>query len=147
MQRSCREASWIEQGRTRVRTSADAVVIGAGIMGCAIAHALAERGMTDIVVVERDQIGRGATADAAGGIRQQFSTDVNIKLATYSVRVWERFEQEFGQPINLHQQGYLFLLTDPAEEPVFRANLELQQGLGVPSRWVTPAEITELNPY
>ncbi|MGI8474972.1 MAG: NAD(P)/FAD-dependent oxidoreductase [Thermomicrobiales bacterium] len=130
-----------------MRATADAVIIGAGIMGCAIAHALAERGLTDVVVVEKDGIGRGATADAAGGIRQQFSTETNIRLATYSVRVWETFAERFGQEIDLCQQGYLFLLTDPAEEPTFRANLALQQGLGVPSRWVAPAEIAALNPF
>lgn len=130
-----------------VNSSAEIVIVGAGIMGCAIAHALAERGQTGIVVLERDEIGRGATADAAGGIRQQFSTATNIQLATYSVRVWETFAETFDQEINLHQQGYLFLLTDPADEPVFRRNLEIQQGLGVPSRWVTPAEIAELNPH
>src|SRR5215213_2563676 len=130
-----------------MKSSAEIVIIGAGIMGCAIAHALAERGTTDVVVVERDAIGRGATSDAAGGIRQQFSTETNVKLATYSVRVWERFRETFDQEINLHQQGYLFLLNNPAEEPVFRANLALQQSLGVPSRWVTPAEIAELNPH
>ena len=130
-----------------MKSSAEIVIIGAGIMGCAIAHALAERGTTDIVVLERDAIGRGATADAAGGIRQQFSTETNVRLATYSVRVWERFKERFDQEINLHQQGYLFLLSNPAEEPVFRANLALQQGLGVPSRWVTPAEIAALNPH
>lgn len=129
-----------------MKRAADAVIIGAGIMGCAIAHALAERGLTNIVVLEQDAIGRGATADAAGGIRQQFSTEANIRLATYSVRVWERFKEAFDQDINLHQQGYLFLLTDPAEEPAFRANLALQQRLGVPSRWVTPDEIREINP-
>lgn len=130
-----------------MRATADAVIIGAGIMGCAIAHALAERGLTDVVVVEKDGIGRGATADAAGGIRQQFSTETNIRLATYSVRVWETFAERFGQEIDLRQQGYLFLLTDPAEEPTFRANLALQQRLGVPSRWVVPAEIAALNPF
>lgn len=127
--------------------TADAVIVGAGIMGCAIAHQLAERGMRDIVVFERDQIGRGATADAAGGIRQQFSTETNIRLATYSVRVWETFAERFGQDISLHQQGYLFLLKDPADEPVFRANLALQQRLGVPARWVEPDDIRELNPH
>src|SRR3954471_1301973 len=110
-----------------MKRTADAVIIGAGIMGCAIAHSLAERGFTDVVVLERDAIGRGATADAAGGIRQQFSTETNIRIATHSVRVWEHFEERFDQAINLHQQGYLFLLTNPAEEPVFRANLALQQ--------------------
>ena len=129
-----------------MKQTADAVVIGAGIMGCAIAHALAERGLTDVVVLEKDAIGRGATADAAGGIRQQFSTETNVRLATYSVRVWETYGERFGVEIGLRQQGYLFLLTDPAEVPAFEANLALQQRLGVPARWVTPEEIAELNP-
>lgn len=129
-----------------MRASAEAVIVGAGIMGCAIAHALAARGVSDVLVLERDRIAGGATADAAGGIRQQFSTATNIELATYSVRVWESFAERFGIDIGLRQQGYLFLLTDPAEEPVFRANLALQQRLGVPARWVNPAEIAALNP-
>src|SRR5919107_1598666 len=115
-----------------MRATADAVIIGAGIMGCAIAHALAERGVRDILVLEKDAIARGATADAAGGIRQQFSTETNVQLATYSVRVWKSYAEQFGIDNNLHQQGYLFLLDDPAEEPTFRENLALQQRLGVP---------------
>jgi sarcosine oxidase subunit beta len=130
-----------------VKTHAEIVIIGAGIMGSAIAHALAERGVRDIVVLEKDAIARGATADAAGGIRQQFSTETNIALATYSVRVWESYRERFGVDINLRQQGYLFLLDDPSEEPTFRANLALQQRLNVPARWVSPDEIRELNPY
>jgi sarcosine oxidase subunit beta len=130
-----------------VKQTAEVAIVGAGIMGCAIAHALAERGCDDVVVLERDQIGRGATADAAGGVRQQFSTETNIRLAQESVRVWETFPQRFGRDIGLRQQGYLFLLSDAAEEPVFRANVALQNRLGVPSRWVTPEEIAALNPY
>jgi len=130
-----------------MESTADAVIIGAGIMGCAIAHALAERGMTEVVVLERDQIGRGATADAAGGVRQQFSSATNIRLAQESVRVWESFPERFGHDIGLRQQGYLFLLTDEQEEPVFRANIALQQSLGVPSRWVDPEDIAQINPY
>ena len=127
--------------------TAEVVIVGAGIMGCAIAHALAERGLTDIVVIERDVIGRGATADAAGGIRQQFSTETNIRLATASVRVWETFAERFDTEIGLRQQGYLFLLDDEAEAETFRANVALQNRLGVPSRWVTPEEIAVLNPH
>jgi sarcosine oxidase subunit beta len=63
------------------------------------------------------------------------------------VRVWEQFHERFDQDISLRQQGYLFLLTDPAEEPVFRATLALQQRLGVPARWVTPDEIATINPH
>ena len=70
-----------EESSGHVKSTAEAVVIGAGIMGCAIAHALAEHGLADVLVLERDQIGRGATADAAGGVRQQVSTETNIRLA------------------------------------------------------------------
>ncbi|MCC6315276.1 MAG: FAD-binding oxidoreductase [Thermomicrobiales bacterium] len=129
-----------------MKHTAEAIVVGAGIMGCAIAHALAERGMTDVLVLDKDAIGRGSTADAAGGIRQQFSTETNIRIAQYSVRVWETYQERFGIDIGLRQQGYLFLLTNPAEEAVFRANLALQQSLGVPSRWVAPPDIAAINP-
>jgi sarcosine oxidase subunit beta len=137
----------VQGEQNRVKKTAEVVIVGAGIMGCAIAHALAVRGVRDIVVIEKDAIARGATADAAGGIRQQFSTETNIALATYSVRVWETYTEQFGVDINLRQQGYLFLLDDPAEEPTFRENLALQQRLNVPARWVSPDDIRELNPY
>jgi sarcosine oxidase subunit beta len=126
--------------------TADAVIIGAGIMGCSIAWHLAERGLRDIVVLERDQIGQGATADAAGGIRLQFSTTTNIQLSQYSLGYWEHFQERFGVDINFRQQGYLFLLTREDEVDVFRRNLAIQQSQGVPARWVTPEEIAELNP-
>jgi sarcosine oxidase, subunit beta len=127
-------------------TTADAVIIGAGIMGCSIAYHLAERGLTNIVVLERGLIGRGATADAAGGIRLQFSTETNIRLTQISLEYWEHFEERFGVDINFRQQGYLFLLTDPANVDVFKRNLVLQQSLGVPAEWVEPADIAKLNP-
>lgn len=126
--------------------TADAVIIGAGIMGCSIAYYLASRGVKDIVVLEQDQIARGATADAAGGIRLQFSTETNIRLAQVSLEVWEHFPELFGTEIGLRQQGYLFLLTTEDEVKTFRANSALQESLGVPVRWLDPAEIGALNP-
>jgi sarcosine oxidase subunit beta len=126
--------------------TAEVVIVGAGIMGCSIAYHLAERGLRDVVVLERDAIGRGATADAAGGIRLQFSTETNIRLSQISMDYWEHFDARFDTGINFRQQGYLFLLTDEADVPVFQRNLALQQSLGVPARWVTPEEIRDLNP-
>ncbi len=125
---------------------ADIVVIGAGIMGCSVAYHLAARGAGRIVVLERDEIARGSTADAAGGIRLQFSTETNIVLSQLSFEVWEHFDELFGVDIGLHQQGYLFLLTTPEEVAAFQANLDLQRALGVPVRWVSPGDIQELNP-
>jgi sarcosine oxidase subunit beta len=131
---------------TELPTTAEVVIVGAGIMGCSIAYHLAERGLRDVVVLERDAIGRGATADAAGGIRLQFSTETNIRLSRISLDYWEHFDERFGTGINFRQQGYLFLLTDQDEVAVFQQNLALQQSLGVPALWVTPAEIAEQNP-
>lgn len=131
---------------TQLPPTAEVVIIGAGIMGCSIAWHLAQRGLTDVVVLERDAIGRGATADAAGGIRLQFSTETNIRLSQISLDYWESFDERFDASINLRQQGYLFLLTSESEADVFRSNLALQQSLGVPARWVTPDDIKELNP-
>lgn len=126
--------------------TAGAVIIGAGIMGCSIAYYLAKRGLTDIVVLEQDQIARGATADAAGGIRLQFSTETNIALSKISLDVWENYSELFGVDIGLRQQGYLFLLTSEDEVETFKANVALQQQHGVPVRWVDRDEIRELNP-
>jgi sarcosine oxidase subunit beta len=126
--------------------SAEVVIVGAGIMGCSIAWHLAKRGLRDIVVLERDQIGRGATADAAGGIRLQFSTETNIRLSQISLEYWEHFPERFGVDINFRQQGYLFLLTSRDEVATFERNMLAQQALGVPVRWVTPDEIADLNP-
>ena len=126
--------------------TAEAVIIGAGIMGCSVAYHLAARGVRDILVLERDQIARGSTSDAAGGIRLQFSSPTNIELAQRSLDVWQHFEERFGVDIGLRQQGYLFLLRSEPEVAEFHKNLRLQQSLGVPARWVTPEEIHELNP-
>jgi sarcosine oxidase subunit beta len=125
---------------------ADIVVIGAGIMGCSVAYYLASRGAGRVLVLEREAIARGSTADAAGGIRLQFSTETNIVLSKLSFEVWEHFHELFGIDIGLHQQGYLFLLIQPDEVPVFQRNLELQRSFGIPVRWVSPEDIKELNP-
>ncbi len=129
-----------------MKGTAEVVIIGAGITGCSIAYHLASRGVKDIVLLEKDQIGRGATADAAGGIRLQFSTRANIELSRYSLNVWENFKEQFGIDIAFHQQGYLFLLTSEAEIADFTKNLEFQQQMDVPVRWVDLNEIHELNP-
>lgn len=129
-----------------MKRSAEVVIIGAGITGCSIAYHLASRGVKDVVVLDKDEIGRGATADAAGGIRLQFSTRANIELSRYSLSIWKNFKELFGIDIAFHQQGYLFLLTTPSEVATFDENLRFQQEMGVPVRWVSTDEIHEIHP-
>ncbi len=126
--------------------TASVVIIGGGVMGLSTAFHLAEAGVSDVVVVEADQVGSGSTSKAAGGVRLQFSDEVNIRLALRSLDAFERFAVRPGYDIDLHQVGYLFLLTDPADVTVFEANVTLQNSLGVPSRMITAAEAGRLSP-
>lgn len=121
--------------------SADVVIIGGGIIGVSIAVHLAERGMNDIVVLERDAVASGATSQATGGIRQQFTTESQIRLSVESVRFYERFAERVGHPLDFRQVGYLFLLSTPGQYNAFRQATALQNSLGVPSEMISPEAI------
>ena len=103
--------------------SAEVVVIGGGVMGASVAFHLAEAGITDVLLLERDQLGSGSTSKAAGGVRAQFSDPVNIALGARSLAAFEAFPEHPGQVIDLRQVGYLFLLTDAADVTVYELSL------------------------
>lgn len=128
--------------------TADIVIIGGGCMGTSVAYHLAERHASKIVLVEREKfLGMGSTGRNAGGVRYQFSTEVNIRLSIFSLDVMAHFEELFGISAGYHPIGYLFLLTTPQEVTQFQANVALQQRVGVPwVRYLEPDEIATLVP-
>jgi sarcosine oxidase subunit beta len=126
--------------------TADVVVVGGGVMGLSAAYELARDGAGQVVLVEQDTFGSGSTGKAAGGVRAQFSDEVNVRLARRSLEVFERFEELFDQPIDLHRVGYLFLLDDPDDVASFERATLLQNSLGVPTRMIDPTEAQRLSP-
>ena len=121
-----------------MKQTADVVIIGGGCMGASVAFHLARLGITNVVLVEREpQLGTGSTGRNAGGVRHQFSTPSNIQLSIESIRMFERFEEQTGHPADLHQDGYLFLLSSSQSVDAFRANVALQRQLGVAVDWLT----------
>jgi sarcosine oxidase, subunit beta len=126
--------------------SAEVVVIGGGAIGTSIAFHLAEAGVTDVVLLERDELGAGSTCKAAGGVRAQFSDQINIELGARSLEAFTRFGQRPGQEIDLHQVGYLFLLSTPEDVEGFERDVKLQNALGVTSRMIDVAEAKQLSP-
>ncbi len=126
--------------------SAEVVVIGGGAIGTSIAFHLAEAGVTDVVLLERDELGAGSTCKAAGGVRAQFSDQINIELGARSLEAFTRFGQRPGQEIDLHQVGYLFLLSTPEDVESFERDVKLQNALGVTSRMIDVAEAKQLSP-
>src|SRR5512137_155610 len=129
------------------KSSAAVVIIGGGIMGASTAYHLAQRGCTDVVILEKEFLAQASTGLSAGGIRQQFSHPANIRLSQEAVRLFERFEEEFGVDINFRQVGYLFLAQSEATWQEFLTNVEVQRTNNVPVEVLTPDEIKYRWPY
>lgn len=130
-----------------MKPSADVVVIGGGCMGASVAYHLARRGVTDVVVLEREKmLGTGSTGRNAGGVRHQFSNEANIRLSQESIRLIERFGDEVGSPIDFHQDGYLFLLSSESSVETFRRNVDLQRRMGVEVDWLDAGAAADLAP-
>ncbi|SEQ16133.1 sarcosine oxidase subunit beta [Streptomyces sp. yr375] len=129
-----------------MNTHASVVVIGGGVMGTSIAYHLAAAGVRDVLLLERDELGAGSTSKAAGGVRAQFSDELNIQLGARSLEAFGRFGEEIGHDIGLHRVGYLFLLSTPQEVAHFETSVRRQNALGVPSRLIDPAEAQRLSP-
>jgi sarcosine oxidase subunit beta len=124
----------------------DVVIVGGGVIGASIAYHLTKRGLSNVLVLERDTLGSGSTSKNAGGIRQQFSTEINVRLSQRSVPRYERFADEFGIDIQFQQVGYLFLITEEGDVAPFQRSLALWHRLGVPARRVERDEIRAIFP-
>jgi sarcosine oxidase subunit beta len=116
------------------------VVAGAGAVGASIAYHLALLGADDVVLCDAGEVASGATGKAMGGVRQQFSTAAEVRLAQASID----FFRELGTPF-FDQVGYLFLATTGDGLARLRTRAELQRGLGVPVEDVDVVEVRGLH--
>ncbi len=124
------------------------VIIGAGIVGTSIAYHLARAGRGDVAVLEKEAAaGMGSTAKAAGGIRAQFSSAINIELSRLSIERFERFREEMGVPVDFTQAGYLWMATAPDHLRVFEANAALQRRHGLTIEVLDRAGVAAKAPY
>jgi sarcosine oxidase subunit beta len=115
------------------------VIAGAGAIGANIAYQLALRGADDVVLADRERIASGATGKAMGGVRQQFSTAAEVRLARASIGFFRELGASFFQPV-----GYLFLARTGDGFATLEERAELQRGLGVPVERVDPSRVEGL---
>ncbi|MEA1980180.1 MAG: FAD-binding oxidoreductase [candidate division Zixibacteria bacterium] len=131
-----------------MRTKADIVIIGGGIIGMSVAFHLAKTKPGQIVLLEKEPVpGSGATSKAAGGIRAQFSTKVNIEMSMLSERLFETFKKDTGSDALFDQVGYMFVLEDDKDIETFKKSYELQRSLGLKVELLQPEQIAEVAPH
>ena len=132
-----------------IKKSADVVIIGGGVVGCSIAFNLAKNGCNDVVILEKNFLASGSSGRCAAGIRQQWGTEMNCKLAKGSMEIFENINEilEVERNIDLKQGGYLLLAFSDEELEQFRKNIKLQHKFDIPSRELSFKEAKEIVPY
>jgi len=130
-----------------MKKTADIVIIGGGIIGVSVAYYLGKMGAKNVILIEKDLIGQGSTGLCVGGIRRQWSTEVNMHFSLKAFQIYQNFEDEFGVDPEFHQIGYLFLATSQQELQIFKKNVEFQNRFGVPSQILTSKEVKKGWPF
>ena len=125
--------------------TAETVVIGGGVMGCSILYHLAARGMTDALLLEREALGSGSTGRSSGAVRMHYSTEVHARMAWHSLQVFRDFDNIVGGQCGYTNTGYLVFANDDAVDG-FRANVALQQGVGIDTREISREDAAEIAP-
>ena len=124
---------------------AQAIVVGAGVVGSSIAFHLAEKGV-DVLVVDRDGPAAGSTARSGALVRAHYPTALEADLAWESVTdYFERWGERVGGGCGFTRTGFAYLAGDDRIEAL-RHNVSLQQRVGVETDLVTPEELTEIDP-
>jgi sarcosine oxidase subunit beta len=132
--------------RGPLREHAEIVIVGGGVMGLSIAYQLARRGLTDVVVIERGYLAEGASGRNGGGVRMQWSSELNVRLMKRSIELCSRIAQELGLNVWFRQGGYLFLGRSGRERASMEKNVALQNRCGVPTRMLDPVEAKKIVP-
>jgi sarcosine oxidase subunit beta len=129
--------------------TAEVVIIGGGISGCSIAYNLAKKGIKNVVIIEKQYLASGATGRCGAGVRQQWGTEMNCRLAMESIKFFEKANEvlEYDGDIEFKQGGYLIVASTEKEDKQFKKNIQLQKSLGIPVNYLTPNEAKEIVPY
>lgn len=122
----------------------DILIIGAGIMGCATAHELAQRGLK-VGVIEKRQVGAGGTGKSSAIIRQHYSNELTARMALWSLRVFQDFDERVGGECGFQQTGFV-ALTAAKDRAGLEANLALQRRVGIRTVMLGPETLAEILP-
>ena len=124
---------------------ADAVIIGGGVIGCAIQYHLAQLGISNTVLLERDVLGSGSTGRSQAICRMHYSNRVTTQLAWQSLQVFADFDARVGGRSGFVNTGYL-VVVNQADQRGLERNVAMHQELGVPTSVVSQDDLARLAP-
>jgi sarcosine oxidase, subunit beta len=129
-----------------VSETADVVIVGGGLEGAAAAWALSQRGITDIVVAERNTVGSGMTGKSSGIVRCHYGVSSLAAMAAVGLEVFEKAEEIFGSDIGFRQTGYVVGVGEPNVANM-RKSLAAQRAVGVQTEEIDAAEVAKMWPW
>ena len=132
-------------GGADMKKTADAVIIGGGVMGCSILYNLAARRVTDTVLLEKDILASGSTSRSQAILRMHYSNEVTARLAWESLAIFRDFEEIVGGPSGYVRTGY-FLAVGESDRAALEDNVAMQRRVGVNTDVVCPEDLREIAP-
>ena len=126
--------------------TADIVIVGGGLEGAAAAWALSQRGVTDVVVAERNTVASGMTGKSSGIVRCHYGVSSLAAMATVGLEVFEKADEIFGHDIGFRQTGYVVGVGEPNVENM-RKSLAAQRAVGVQTEEIDAAEVARMWPW
>jgi sarcosine oxidase subunit beta len=129
-----------------MQSTADVVIIGAGVIGCSTAYHLAQIGLTDVAVLEMDQVGSGSSGKSASMLSLQYcKDDLTIQMTKYSYAKYMWFEGDMGVPIDFKKIGWMSVASEKNVEPL-RRNAKLLNSHAITTEIMDPNEIKRRYP-
>ncbi|HSM56649.1 MAG TPA: FAD-binding oxidoreductase [Candidatus Sulfomarinibacteraceae bacterium] len=129
-----------------MKRTADVIVVGGGIIGCSTAYHLARMGMTDVILLERDQVGAGASSQSAAMLSLQFCQDeLTVQMARYCYDRYMAFEDELGVSTDFRPTGWMYVATE-ASAGQLKQQVAMLQEAGVSSELLQPGDVSRLFP-
>ncbi len=128
-----------------MKETADAVVIGGGIMGASTAYYLTKMKFGRVVLLEKHLLASGATGYSAANVRQHYSNEVTVRLAKRAVEQFSQYDDELGYPCGFEQVGYMIIGREE-DRPAIEHVVGVQKRFGVKADIVGSREIADLVP-
>ncbi len=131
-----------------MRKTADLIIVGSGVIGCAAAYYSAKKGMS-VLVLDRDQsVGNGGSSRNGGGVRQSGRDPRELPLAIHAVEhVWPTLSEELGVDVEYHKEGNLRLGKTEKHREILQGLTDRAVACGLNVRMIDGDEVRKINPY